>query len=81
MIAQLCVANRLICGHTLALAAEKCSMALPPRWSSSCSLTSSELCCWRDYVHHFTSQKLGASAAQGSTERDATGQLVPYRVG
>ena len=73
--------TRLICGHTLDPAAEKCSTALPPKWSSSCSLASSELFCWRDYVSHCTSQKLGASAAQGSTERDATGQHVPDRVG
>ena len=39
------------------------------------------LCCWRGCVSHCTSQKLGASAAQGSTVRDATRQHVPDRVG
>ena len=44
-------------------------------------LASTELCCWRGYVSHSTSQKLDASSAQGWTERDATGQLVPDRAG
>ena len=64
------------CVHTEDLVAERCSTVLPPNWSSSCNLDFFAHCHWRDCVSRRTPQKLDASAARGSTELDATGQLV-----